>query len=109
MPIKEYECRACSNKFEALLMLNEPDPTACPKCGKNDLKRILSTFRIAGGHKKSSGSSDSMPDLPAGVQENLDLGGMDGGMDDMNGGMGMGGDDGGEMPMDGGSSDTEES
>ena len=104
MPIKEYECRACSSKFEALLMLNEPDPTACPKCGKSDLKRILSTFRIAGAHKKT-GADESMPDLPAGVQENLDMGGMD----DMGGGMGMGGDDGGEMPMDGGSSDSEDS
>ena len=105
MPIKEYECRACSHKFESLLMLNEPDPATCPKCGKADLKRIMSTFRISGSQKKGSVSGDSMPDLPAGMQDNLDLGGMD----DLGGDPGIGGDVGGGMPVDGGFSDTEES
>jgi len=104
MPIKEYECRGCSHKFEALLMLNEPDPAACPKCGKADLKRILSTFRIAGVHKKSSESGGAMPDMAGGMPDGLDMGGMD----DMGGDAGMGDDDGGEMPPDDGSSNTVE-
>ena len=112
MPIKEYECRACGNKFESLLMLNEPDPTACPKCGKADLKRILSTFRVAGLHKKSAESGEAMGDLgggmPGGMPDGLDMSG-DAGMDEMGGGMGMGGDEGGDMPMDDGPSGPEES
>ena len=104
MPIKEYECRACANKFEALVMLSEPDPTACPKCGKSDLKRILSTFRISGAHKKSEGLSGDMPDMPGGMPDSLDMGGMD----DMGGGAGMADDDAGEMPLDGGDTNTEE-
>ena len=85
-------------------MLNEPDPSVCPKCGKADLKRIMSTFRVAGLYKKSAGLNEAMPDMAGGMP-----GGMDMGMDDMAGGdAGMGGDEGGEMPMDGGIPDMEE-
>jgi len=85
-------------------MLNEPDPAACPKCGKSDLKRILSTFRVSGLHKKSADSNDALPDMGGGMPNGMDMGGMD----DMAEDAGMGGDEGGEMPMDGGTSGTEE-
>lgn len=54
MPIKEFECEACKHRFEDIFGINDPPPTACPKCGKGPLKQILGTFRIGGASKKSS-------------------------------------------------------
>jgi len=40
MPIYEYNCRACSNQFEALVRgSNVP---VCPSCKSEDLERLLS-------------------------------------------------------------------
>jgi putative FmdB family regulatory protein len=33
MPIYEYECDLCRQRFERLQRLNDPLLTACPKCG----------------------------------------------------------------------------
>jgi len=85
MPVKEFECRACGHKFEVLLMLNEPNPEKCEKCGASDLKRLLSTFRVAGLSSKSARKEDEFPSD-----------GLPGGMDAMGGDPGMGGD---EMDM----------
>jgi putative FmdB family regulatory protein len=104
MPIKEFECRACSHRFEVLLMLDEKNPDKCPKCGAGDLKRLLSTFRIAGAHSKSARKEDEFgPEADAGMEGLPGMGGMDGGdMGDLGGGdgMDMGGMGGepGEMP-----------
>lgn len=50
MPIYEFECSACSQRFERLQKLSDPDPSICPECGKADVKRRISapTFRLAG-------------------------------------------------------------
>ena len=33
MPIYEFECPACSERFDRLQKLSDPDPNACPNCG----------------------------------------------------------------------------
>ena len=44
MPIYEYRCTACGKRSSALLpSYSSPDP-ACPRCGKPDLKRLVSIF-----------------------------------------------------------------
>jgi len=44
MPIYEYVCSECKNKFEKMLPLSESDKTAeCPKCHK-PAPRKMSTF-----------------------------------------------------------------
>lgn len=50
MPIYEFECAACDAVFDRLQKLSEPDPVACPECGKPRVKRRLSApaFRLAG-------------------------------------------------------------
>lgn len=45
MPIYEYECRNCEEKFEMLRGINDSDATVkCPSCGVKSAKRILSVF-----------------------------------------------------------------
>jgi len=50
MPIYEFECGACGDQFERLQKLSDPDPTVCPKCGAERIKRCLTApaFRLAG-------------------------------------------------------------
>ncbi len=51
MPLFEYTCRACGERFEALLPRAEADRAVCPKCGARRAKRELSTFAAAVGGK----------------------------------------------------------
>ena len=41
MPIYEYECRACANRFELLIRGTSAAP-ACPACKGTDLEKLLS-------------------------------------------------------------------
>lgn len=40
MPIYEYKCASCSAEFEELVFGD--DAPACPKCGAEDCRRLLS-------------------------------------------------------------------
>ena len=33
MPLYEYECEACSHRFEVIQKFSDPPPDTCPKCG----------------------------------------------------------------------------
>lgn len=61
MPIYEYYCGACDKKFETLVRGNEAP--ACPQCGTNDLKKLLSTCgfvsKDAGGGTVSASAGSS--------------------------------------------------
>ena len=50
MPIYEFECGACGDSFERLQKLSDADPTVCPVCGAEKIKRRLTApaFRLAG-------------------------------------------------------------
>ena len=50
MPIYEFECSACGDQFERLQKLSDADPTVCPQCGAERIKRRLTApaFRLAG-------------------------------------------------------------
>jgi putative FmdB family regulatory protein len=56
MPIYEYRCAACSERFEELVRRAE-DPVACPECGGAQAERLISTFAGIG-----TGGSAPMPD-----------------------------------------------
>ena len=45
MPIYEYECRECQNRFE-LLVLGSTSP-ACPACKATDLERLMSLSAVS--------------------------------------------------------------
>jgi len=60
MPIYEYHCDKCDEKFECLIM--GKDKPKCPKCGGAKVKRMMSAcgFVSKGGGMttaKSAGSS----------------------------------------------------
>jgi len=50
MPIYEYSCDDCSHRFEALQKMNDEALTKCPKCGLNNLFKLISAagFRLKG-------------------------------------------------------------
>jgi putative FmdB family regulatory protein len=50
MPIYEFECPACSERFDRLQRLSDPDPDSCPNCGATGIRRRLTapSFRLAG-------------------------------------------------------------
>ena len=45
MPIYEYECRECQNRFE-LLVLGSTTPK-CPECEAADLERLMSLSAVS--------------------------------------------------------------
>ncbi|MCF7885135.1 MAG: zinc ribbon domain-containing protein [Candidatus Marinimicrobia bacterium] len=62
MPIYEYKCSRCGEKFEELIAfskLNDNNPK-CPKCDSKEVERQISTPSI-GNSKNSCGTSNSNP------------------------------------------------
>jgi putative FmdB family regulatory protein len=49
MPLYEYECEACGNRFEAIQKFSDPAIEACPKCGGQVRKLIAApAFQFKG-------------------------------------------------------------
>jgi putative FmdB family regulatory protein len=51
MPIYGFECGSCGHRFDRLQKLSDADPTVCPECGAEQIRRQLTApqFRLAGG------------------------------------------------------------
>ena len=55
MPIYEYICMKCNNKFSLLQSLYpEPKDTECPKCESKEVKKMFSAFSCASGSEGGS-------------------------------------------------------
>jgi len=50
MPIYEFECLTCAERFDRLQKLSDPDPDSCPQCGATGVRRRLTapSFRLSG-------------------------------------------------------------
>jgi putative FmdB family regulatory protein len=50
MPIYGFECDSCGHRFDRLQKLSDADPTVCPNCGAETLRRQLTapSFRLSG-------------------------------------------------------------
>jgi putative FmdB family regulatory protein len=70
MPLYEYECDACGQRFEAIRKFSESDLSVCLLCGKGPVRRLMSSpaiqFKGTGWYitdysskGKSSGSESS--------------------------------------------------
>ena len=46
MPLYEYLCEACGQRFELIQKFTDPAPDACPKCGKGPVERQQSSPAI---------------------------------------------------------------
>ena len=74
MPIFEYLCEDCGNKFEKLVR-NGANGVHCPSCGQEHLKQQFSTFAAhANGAPHEVGHSrEAMPSCPSGMCRTPDL------------------------------------
>jgi putative FmdB family regulatory protein len=58
MPIYEFECNACQNKFDELVRASvDLTDIVCPKCGKSGPRKLMSAFGFSSGGKTVSSSS----------------------------------------------------
>jgi putative FmdB family regulatory protein len=46
MPLYEYECEACHQRFEVIQKYSDPAPETCARCGKGPVHRQQSTPAI---------------------------------------------------------------
>lgn len=42
MPIYDYECRECRNKFEEFARITDPPAPCCPACKSENISRLIS-------------------------------------------------------------------
>jgi len=60
MPLYEYRCRGCTERFEVLQRLGASgDDVLCPRCGEEKPERVLSTFAAGGAREASSSACDA--------------------------------------------------
>ena len=56
MPMYEYRCRKCGERFEMLRrMADADDGLACPECRSDEVDRLLSAFSSGGCGSSGSG------------------------------------------------------
>ena len=46
MPLYEYECDACGQRFELIRKFSDPPVESCAACGKGPVRRLLSSPAI---------------------------------------------------------------
>lgn len=54
MPVFEYRCKKCDEKFEQLVF-SSGETVECPKCGSKENQKLISAF--ASSHSHGSASS----------------------------------------------------
>ncbi len=66
MPIYEFKCKHCGNVFEYLQLKSDENNAPCPRCGKNDTDRLLSTFSsVSSSGKKGTQTLSSASCRPS--------------------------------------------
>ena len=56
MPIYEYECDDCCEKFERLVFRSD-EPVCCPKCDSEGVHKVMSVCGFKSGGDKGAASS----------------------------------------------------
>ena len=59
MPLYEFVCRPCKDKFEVLTSPSKMSEARCPRCGSGNVKRVFSPFYSPRSGSGSSGGSGS--------------------------------------------------
>jgi putative FmdB family regulatory protein len=57
MPLYEYRCASCGERFELLRSLAHADDVVCHRCHSRDVKRLLSVFAVHAGATSRAGAS----------------------------------------------------
>lgn len=65
MPVYEYICDDCQNKFEKRVSFSQAEKTPlCPECGREHTHKLLSTFALGGqslGSRRGTANVSSSP------------------------------------------------
>ena len=63
MPIFEYKCQDCSERFEEFFLNNKQAEPDCPHCGGAEVRRLISAFaaKSGGGASHASFTESSAP------------------------------------------------
>lgn len=73
MPIYEYRCQSCDNVSEAFVRSGK-EPTQCPECGEEALKRLISKagiiFKGSGFYVTDSKSSSNSTNSSSTTESN---------------------------------------
>ncbi len=56
MPIYEYECCECCERFEKLVFRGD-EPVGCPKCQSANINKVMSVCGFKSGGDKGAASS----------------------------------------------------
>ncbi|MBU0600174.1 zinc ribbon domain-containing protein [bacterium] len=59
MPLYEYACQDCKNKFEMLVFGKPKTQLRCPKCNSSEVEKLFSLFGINKGSLDSNSTSSS--------------------------------------------------
>jgi len=71
MPIYEYLCESCGDKFEKLVRRSDDVlGSGCPSCGQKHLKQEYSTFAALGASESSRAAPAQMGGCPGGMCTN---------------------------------------
>ena len=46
MPLYEYRCEACQQRFEVIRKFSDPELEVCTRCGKGPVQRLMSSPAI---------------------------------------------------------------
>jgi putative FmdB family regulatory protein len=78
MPLYEYQCEACGNRFEKIVKFSDPPLEECPKCG-GKVQKLLSSpaiqFKGSGWYitdYAKKGSSESSSTSKAAAEKSAD-------------------------------------
>lgn len=59
MPIYEFICKKCDEKFETLVRSTDTSSVECPQCGSKELKKLLSSFAAKVESSAASGCANA--------------------------------------------------
>jgi putative FmdB family regulatory protein len=57
MPLYEYKCSKCGEKFEKLTSFANSHEMECPKCGSKETQKLIGSFATMGGSSTRSTAS----------------------------------------------------
>ena len=59
MPLYEFACKKCGQRFECLVAVGKEKDVVCAECGSADVQKMISGFGIGGGSSRLKGSSSA--------------------------------------------------
>jgi putative FmdB family regulatory protein len=73
MPLYEYQCDACGERFEAIRKFSDPPLEVCEKCGKGPIQRLVSSpafqFKGSGWYITDYAKKSGSPSTDSGTKD----------------------------------------